>query len=150
MRAPFLACLLAFASEAAIAQTSAIELEGVAETAAIPRTSDGRPDFSGQWQHAFITTTGRMDGAKSLVVSDAVANAISNGMLKWAYSDAAGAVIDPDFFAAPVSSLLKVDGEWRTSLITSPSDGVQHYTDAGKKMDGDWQKLKFGKADDPE
>lgn len=153
IRASLLAVALSFTTEAAIAQTGPIERDGLAAIPAprtIPRTTEGHPDFSGNWDHAFITTTGRMQGARSLVVSDAEARAISDAMVRWAYSDGAGVIIDPDFFVANVTDLLRVDGEWRTSLITSPADGVQHYTDLGKKLEAAYIARRDGTPNDPE
>ena len=121
-----------------------------AAPSALPRGADGHPDFGGQWETAFITSTGRMDGASSVVASDAEADAISRKFVQWANSEAAGAIIDPDFFAAGVHALLQVNGEWRTSLITSPADGVQHYTAEGERMDGAAKSLKAAPADGPE
>jgi hypothetical protein len=151
IRALLTAVALSFAIEAAIAQVP-IEYQGATTPAAapIPRTADGHPDFSGHWDHAFITTNGRMEGAKSLTVSDAEAKALSDGMIKWASSDKAGAAIDPDFFALTITDLLRVNGEWRTSLITSPADGVQHYTDLGKKLESAYKTRRDGTPNNPE
>lgn len=148
IRASILSVILAFSTEAAIAQT-AIELQG-AQPTAIPRTADGHPDFGGQWQTAFITSTGRMEGAKAVVASDVEAKEISGKFVAFANSEAAGVLIDPDFFVSGVTALSKVNGEWRTSLITSPADGVQHYTDAGRKMDAEAKAIKNRPADGPE
>lgn len=148
IRAVLLPILLAFATEAAVAQIP-IELQG-ADAPQLSRTAEGRPDFSGNWETAFITSTGRLQGAKSLIASDVEAKTISDMMVKWAYSEGAGVVIDPDFFVANVTDLLRVNGEWRTSLITSPADGVQHYTDAGKKMESTYQTRRDGVPNNPE
>lgn len=114
-----------------------------------PRTAEGRPDFSGNWATAFITSTGRMDGAKALVATDAEAEKLSHDFVTWAHSEAAGAVIDPDFFAAGVTQLARVNGQWRTSLITT-GDGVQAYTAEGKRLDAERRGLNQKQVDDPE
>ncbi len=149
MRALLLPLAVLMFSYDAIAQTAPIELQNVASTA-IPRAAGGHPDFGGQWQTAFITSTGRMDGAKSVVATDAEAREISRKFVDFANSDAAGVLIDPDFFVSGVTGLAKVNGEWRTSLITSPTDGVQHYTAEGKRMDAEAKALKNKPADGPE
>src|SRR5687767_12406038 len=100
IRASLLAIVLSFATEAAIAQT-AVELDGVAEPAAarpLPRTPEGHPDFGGFWQTAFITSTGRMEGATKVVVSDEEAKELSRRYVEFANSPAAGTLVDPDFF----------------------------------------------------
>lgn len=149
-RAPLLALLLAFASEAAIAQSASVEPGSrLQPPAPIPRTADGRPDLSGNWETAFITSTGRMDGATSLVASDAEAEQLSRTYVEWAHSEAAGAIVDPDFFVAGVTKLSRVKGEWRTSLITT-GDGVQAYTDEGKRLDAERRALNAKQVDDPE
>ncbi len=159
IRALLLAIPLAFATEAAIAQTSirtSIELESIAlpaqtamPEAAIPRTADGHPDFGGFWEHAFITPTGRIDGATKLVVSDAEAKVLSEKFVSFANSPMAGTLVDPDFFVAGVDQLSRVNGEWRTALI-STSGGVQHYTDMGNAMDAERRALNDKPADGPE
>lgn len=139
------------ASAQSFAAQALIEREGAAEAPrAFPRNLDGRPDFGGQWQTAFITSTGRMEGAKTLVVSEAEANEISRRFVAWAHSDAAGVVVDPDVFVSGVTGLSKVGGEYRTSLITSPADGVQHYTAEGKRLDDAAKDARVRPADGPE
>lgn len=144
-RALILTLILSFGSDTAIAQTSPPP-----PPKAIPRTADDKPDFTGFWDHAFITSTARMEGAKSLVASDAEAKALAEGMVKWASSDAAGVIIDPDFFANTITDLSRVGDEWRTSLITTPTDGVQHYTPTGKTMEKTYIARRNAPADGPE
>jgi hypothetical protein len=153
IRAPFLAIVLAFATEAAVAQTAA-DLQNAAQPpsgpAGIPRTTEGRPDFGGNWFTAFITSTGRMDGATKLVVSDEEAKELSRRFVDFASSPAAGALVDPDFFVAGVDQLARVKGEWRTSLITSPASGVQGYTEEGKRLDAQRKQWNQQPAEGPE
>jgi hypothetical protein len=153
IRAPLLAIVLSFGPEAAIAQTP-IKLENTASpapaTAAIPRTREGRPDLGGYWQTAFITSTGRMEGAAKLVVSDEEAKELSRRYVEFANSPAAGALVDPDFFVSGVENLAKVKGEWRTSLITMPASGVQAYTSEGKRLDAQRKQWNDAPADGPE
>jgi hypothetical protein len=139
------------AAPACLAQTP-IELQNASQTQEqpIPRTSAGLPDLSGNWATTFITTTGRMDGATKLVVTEEEARELSRRYLEWAHSDAAGAVVDPDLFASGVFSLLRVNGEYRTSLITTPDDGVQHYTDLGKHLDAEARARTNLPPDGPE
>jgi hypothetical protein len=132
-------------------QTAPIEFQGAAPPeATIPRTAEGRPDFGGFWQTAFITSTGRMDGAAKLVVSDEEAKELSRKFVEFANSPAAGVLIDPDFFVSGVDKLAKVKGEWRTSLITTPASGVQAYTEEGKRMDAQRKQWNQLPADGPE
>ena len=153
IRASLLAIVLSFTTEAAIAQT-AIELQGITETTAadrpIPRTPQGHPDFGGYWATAFITPTSRMEGATTLVVSDAEAKELSRRFVEFANSPAAGTLIDPDFFVAGVDKLARVNGEWRTSLITSPASGMQNYTPEGKRLDQERRELTARAAEGPE
>lgn len=144
-RAFALAVIMSFTIEPAIAQTSL-----PTEPKSIPRTSDGKPDFTGFWDHAFITPITRMDGAKSLVATDEEAKALSDGLVKWAFSEAAAVIVDPDIFANTVTDLSRVGDEWRTSLITTPADGKQHYTPAGQKMEKDYLARRNAAADGPE
>jgi hypothetical protein len=152
IRASLLAVILAFVTEAAIAQTS-IELEGLPEhvsARATPRTPEGRPDFGGQWSTVFITPVARMAGAKSLVVSDDEARHLARGFVEWAHSRAADVVIDPEYFISGADALLRVKGEWRTSQITTPADGVQHYTAEGKRLETQKRDWSEAFADGPE
>ncbi len=143
---------LAFAAEPTFGQTATIlDAAAVASPVRpIPRTLDGRPDFGGYWATAFITSTGRMDGATKLVVSDEEAKELSRKYVEFANSPAAGTLVDPDFFVAGVDQLARVKGEWRTSLITTPASGVQAYTDEGKRLDAQRKQWNQLPADGPE
>jgi hypothetical protein len=159
IRALALPLLLAICTEAAIAQTSfdpaPIELQGGgAHTPSaprpIPRTADGHPDFGGHWSSSFITGMGRLEGATALVASDAEARAITQRFIDFANAPQNGTLIDPDFYIAGVDGLSRVNGEWRTSLITTPADGVQHYTAEGQRLDARRRDFNVRPADGPE
>lgn len=152
MRALLLASLLALSPAVAFAQP--IELQGAPlqnpKQTSIPRTADGHPDFGGFWEHAFITPVGRIEGATKIVVSDAEAKALASAWVAMASSDQLGHAVDPDFFVAGVENLSRVNGEWRTSLIVSPADGLPHYTDLGKRLDAERRSWNNISADGPE
>jgi len=96
---------------------------------AIPRTSDGHPDFQGVWSTVGLTAMERMPGAAALVVNDADAARIALG----AYNGirAPTRMPDPNGLFANVGTLLRVNGEWRTSMITDPPDGKLPFTADG-------------------
>jgi len=132
-------------------QTAPIEFQGAAPAyTAIPRTVDGHPDFGGGWSTAFITPVARMAGAKSVVVSDVEAKQLAHGFAEWAHSRAADVVIDPEYFISGADTLLRVNGEWRSSQITTPADGVQHYTAEGKRLESQKRDWSEAFADGPE
>lgn len=90
------------------------------EQPSIPRTAEGRPDFQGYWSNEFLTPLERISGATAVVASDAEAKALVDGIraerAKNTFEDAA---------AFPeAKQLARVGGEWRTSLIVEPTDGV--------------------------
>jgi len=151
IRAILLPIAFAFAAGAAAGQTP-VELQGAVAPApvAVLRTPEGRPDFGGYWSTAFITSTGRMQGAKSVVASDEEAKQLSRSFIDFANSPAADVIVDPDFFVAGVDQLLRVKGEWRTSLITSPATGVQNYTTEGQRLDAERRAMNDQPAAGPE
>jgi len=132
------------------AQTAPIEFQGVqpAETA-IPRTADGHPDFGGRWQTAFITDMGRLQGATKLVASDAEAKKLGEAWITLIHSPKMGHAIDPEAFLSTTDQLSKVNGEWRTSLITS-TEGAQQFTEEGKRLDAQRRERSNALADGPE
>jgi hypothetical protein len=98
----------------------------------IPRTPDGMPDFQGHWTSRFATTFERIPGATTLVVSEAEANRLGEEVYqRWA---GRGAGLDPDVLAANVRNLMRVDGEYRTSLVVEPADGKVPFTEEARRL----------------
>ena len=79
----------------------------------IPRTADGRPDFQGYCSNEFLTPVERIEGATSLIASDAEAKSLVDGILAQRSTNKFEAGI-----AYPEArQLARVKGEWRTSLV---------------------------------
>ncbi len=112
-----------------------------------PKTSFGDPDIQGVWSSATITGLERAPGfGDTLVVSDAEAKKIE---ANYAFNVAAaednkptdpseGAPTDGDagngynaFWLDPGKTLMRVNGEARTSFITNPGNGKTPYSTAG-------------------
>jgi hypothetical protein len=112
---------LAFASETAAAQ------------AGIPRTTDGKPDFTGVWANDFLPSMmERIAGATSLSVSDEEAATLLKALHE--RRDASFfAVYDPDENYATMR-LPQVAGDWRTSVITEPPHGKAPITPEGQRL----------------
>ncbi len=105
----------------------------LAQPAAIPRTADGHADFHGVWTTRFPPFLfQRAKGAETLVVDDKTAHAIILAIYK---SDQAEPVFDPGDDLATIYALPKVNGEWRTSMLTSPADGKAPLTDEAQRLD---------------
>jgi hypothetical protein len=119
-----------------------------AHSPAIPRTPDGHPDFGGVWGSRFTTTIERMPGATSLAVGEAEAKALGEG----AYTrlTTRGAADDPNVSWSNIRGLLQVNGEWRTSQITSPGDGKLPLTQLGKDMLASNTAAMAARPDGPE
>ena len=111
----------------------------------IPRTQSGRPDLSGTYDPATLTPLERSERfGDTLVLTEEEAAAISGE--ERALVDARNAVSNPDREAPPVggdgspraagnvggynffwidrgTQGFKIDGQWRTSIITNPRNG---------------------------
>ncbi|MBK8838058.1 MAG: hypothetical protein IPO30_04985 [Hyphomonadaceae bacterium] len=142
---------LAFAvlSMPALAQAPAGEA-GAPQPA--PKAANGKPDLTGFWTHASVTTLQRAPG-RSLVVSEAEAKKIADntGVAGFAaneegfnkntrYSDPNagapekggkdfGAKGYDTFWTQPGDRLAKVNGEYRTSYIIEPANGLLPFKD---------------------
>jgi hypothetical protein len=98
----------------------------------IPRTPDGKPDFQGHWTSQFATTFERMPGATTLTVSEEEAKRLGEEVYqRWADR---GAGLDPDVLAANVRNLIRVNGEYRTSLVVEPADGKVPFTEEAQRL----------------
>ena len=139
----------------AVLATPALAQAPVGESAAAgpaPKAANGKPDLSGLWSHASVTTLERVPG-RALVVSQAEAQKIadSTGVAGFAaneegfnkntrYSDPNagapekggkdfGAKGYDTFWTQPGTMLANVNGEYRTSHIVEPADGRLPFAD---------------------
>jgi hypothetical protein len=110
----------------------ALSAPAFAQTAALPRTPDGHPDFQGVWLSVFTTPFERPAGRPSLVVSEAEARKMGEDDARGFYER--GAANDPDAQAAGANILLKVRGDYRTSQIVVPADGKLPLTQKGREI----------------
>lgn len=95
-----------------------------AQATDIPRTPDGKPDMQGFWSSHFMTPLERPDGVTDLLVPrDKAADVLKN------MTPDIGEVYDPELEFNPFpDKLLEMNGELRSSLITTPADGKLPYT----------------------
>ncbi len=114
----------------------------------IPRTAEGRPDFHGDWVTRFPPEIfQRIEGATGLVVGDEEAHALMLSMWK---HDQERNVSDPGDELATVYLLPKVKGEWRTSMLTSPTDGKAPLTAHAEALRKRSDEMFEAPADGPE
>jgi len=113
-----------------------------------PLTPDGVPDLQGVWSNASLTYLTRPPGLKTLVVSDAEAEALvrSNPMLRRRAEEATPSAAPRQesaaegvggynaFWLDAGQTLGKVKGEWRTSWIIDPPSGQLPLSAAGRAL----------------
>lgn len=115
-----------------------------------PRTSWGVPDLGGFWTNTSLTTMQRPAGADSLVLDEAAADRLArrNVYSAAAREEEGASALDEvssqqflsdgnasraynRFWMDPGQSYAQVKGQYRSSWITSPSDGRIPYSEAG-------------------
>jgi hypothetical protein len=128
-----------------VATASASALTAQAWRYEVPRTEHGHPDFQGLWATAFLTMLERPPGVENLTAdpvqaSALVANLVANRP----------ALIDPDALIHDIQTLVKVKGEYRTSVIVEPKDGRMPLTPAGLALSARMHAQDTHKFDDIE
>ena len=129
----------------------------------IPRTPEGRPDLSGTYNVATLTPTERPPAlGEQLALSDEEAAAVAKR------AEATARALDrassgdreapPEggnvggynyFWLDPGNSAIRLDGKWRTSIITRPAHGrMPEMTPLGKRLRQERMDL-WGRSNDP-
>ncbi|HEU4686920.1 MAG TPA: hypothetical protein VFS23_01090 [Vicinamibacterales bacterium] len=118
------------ASSAVLAQPRADQARSSrAKAYSVPRTAHGHPDFQGIWVTAFLTMLERLPGVEGLVATPEQAE-----KLVAAIRGKMPPLADPQVFIDDIKQLVRVRGEYRTSIIVDPPDGRMPYTKAGLEM----------------
>jgi hypothetical protein len=122
-----------------------------------PRTSDGKPDLGGVWSTASLTTLTRASGRNAstgittlVIPPEKIAEVTGKAGYTASARDSqkrtdpkSGVFTDRDadagynaFWIDPGSEFAKVNGEWRSSWITSPANGQVPLNRAGNTAAG--------------
>ncbi len=107
-----------------------------------PKTSWGAPDLQGYWSTASLTTMTRPVGATSLIVSEEERQKLFNGNIYTRVAKEEAALspaellkdANPDraynrFWMDPGADLGKINGQYRSSWIVEPANGLIPYLD---------------------
>jgi hypothetical protein len=133
----------------------------------VPRTEFGHPDFQGNWSNR---TQSPIQRPKQLGNKRAYTQAEAYALeeLAWEANQVKFEPIDPDRTAPEIGGriiqqadanftdiridVLKVNGEYRTSMIVSPQDGQFPFLENGRSNDiyGQWRAQGHGSLDGPE
>jgi hypothetical protein len=95
----------------------------------VPRTAHGHPDVQGIWVTAFLTMLERLPGVEGLVATPDQAE-----KLVAAIRGKMSPLADPQVFIDDIQQLVRVRGEYRTSIIVDPPDGRMPFTKAGLEL----------------
>jgi hypothetical protein len=94
------------------------------------------------WWTRGLTPMERLSGASTLAADDAQAAALAAVVYARLRSPEMGVQADPDTFNANVTTLNRVNGQWRTSMIIDPPDGKLPFTAKGRQMIADASRYK--------
>ncbi|MES2721535.1 MAG: hypothetical protein V4656_00130 [Pseudomonadota bacterium] len=112
-----------------------------------PRNGFGQPDLEGVWTNASVTQLERPAQFKSLVITEAQARALEQGMARMLAADANPS--DPNapapksggdpggynsFWIDAGTRMGSIEGEYRSSWIVEPADGKLPYSPAGRAL----------------
>ena len=140
--------------------------------AQVPRSADGKPDLTGFWTHASLTPLQRAPSNKTLVVPELEAKRIADGTAvagipaddpefrNATYSDPTkgappkggkdfGVKGYDSFWTQPGNTLAKVKGEYRTSHVVEPANGLLPFKDPAlqaKRRASNTERYQTGNA----
>jgi hypothetical protein len=112
----------------------------------VPRTEFGHPDFQGVWAINFVTLMERPMDINTLVVEPELAESIARKI----QDDFREGNTDPEMLWTRDMGLAQVNGEFRTSVITRPSNGKVPYSELGKSLSLEQTRLDEEGFDGPE
>jgi hypothetical protein len=116
-----------FATTALACLISSTSLAQSAETYQVPKTEFGQPDFHGVWSTRFNTMLERPEGLP-LVLSPEMAAGFANAVAAGGEDNT-----DPDIDILGPPVLAVVNGEYRSSVIVYPENGVLPYNELGNQ-----------------
>lgn len=113
----------------ALAVTSLISSLSIAQSEdayEVPRNEFGQPDFQEVWSTRFNTMLERPEGMPLVLPPE-----MAQGFAQAVYENGLAGNTDPDIdiFGAPI--LVKVKGEFRSSVIVHPENGILPYNEHG-------------------
>ncbi|PCJ27101.1 MAG: hypothetical protein COA96_04080 [SAR86 cluster bacterium] len=119
---------LNFTLAIAVCLVSSLVLAQTADTYVVPRTIHDQPDFQGVWSTRFNTMLERPEGLPLILSAEQAAG--------FAQAVALGGDdnTDPDIDILGPPVLAVVNGEYRSSVIVYPENGVLPYNELGTQM----------------